>query len=142
MGPMQVLFLCPHSAGKSLLAASFFTDAIKAAGLQATADVAGTEPDEINIPSVEILLVDRGHTINWHPRRLASDDLERADIIVNMGCNREDIPTSKEVRDWEVPMLSEDFEGSVRAVEGRVALLVAELRAGSARSGGLEPPTS
>lgn len=124
---MQALFLCPHSAGKSLLAASFFTEEIKEAGLRATANVAGTEPDEMNIPSVEILLIARGHTINWHPRMLVSDDLERADIIVNMGCDPEDVPTSKEVRYWEVPMLSEDFEGSVKAIEKRVRLLVSEL---------------
>ncbi len=42
----SVLFMCPHAAGKSVIAATYFQEAVARLGLDATARVAGTDPDD------------------------------------------------------------------------------------------------
>jgi protein-tyrosine-phosphatase len=58
--PTSVLFLCPHSAGKSVLAATYFRAAATRLGLQVDAKIGGTHPDETILPNVHQALSDQG----------------------------------------------------------------------------------
>lgn len=113
---IHVLFLCPHAAGKSVLAATYFRAAAARIGLDARADVAGPEPENDLGPRVRQTLHDQGFVEAWHPRLVAEQDTARADMIINIGCDRSAIPTNKPVIEWDVPLLTEDFQGSVNAV--------------------------
>ncbi|MEO5985549.1 MAG: hypothetical protein ABIW50_00695 [Candidatus Limnocylindria bacterium] len=114
-----VLFLCPHAAGKSLIAATYFQAAVVRSGLDVLIDVAGPEPDEKNIPAVVAALEAQGYEVGWEPRLVTAHDADRADIIVSIGCDRSAIPTSQTVTEWQVPLLSEDLSGSMRAIHER-----------------------
>jgi len=112
----RVLFLCPHSAGKSLLAATYFRAAAARHGLDVELDVAGPEPDAFNMPNVQDALEAQGHQISWRPKLVTTEHTAAADVIVSVGCPLDSIPTDRPVTEWHVPQLSEDFAGSVQAI--------------------------
>lgn len=123
----KVLFMCPHSAGKSLLAATYFRAAAARAGLPVEIEVAGPDPDPENIPRVRDALLAQGYTIGWEPKRVSEAHTEQADLIVSVGCSADDIPTQKRLTQWEVPMLMDDFTGAVNAIHERAEALARTL---------------
>jgi protein-tyrosine-phosphatase len=123
----RVLFLCPHAAGKSLLAATYFRAAAARAGLDVAIAVAGPEPDDVNMAPVEAELESQGFRIGWQPKLVADIDVEAADIVVSIGCDHASIPGTPDITEWDVPTLSDDFAGSVRAIHTRAEALAAGL---------------
>jgi protein-tyrosine-phosphatase len=113
---VNVLFLCPHAAGKSILAATYFSAAAARIGLDATAHVAGPEPDSELDPRVRRALQDQGFLEQWTPRLVQQHEADAADTIINIGCDRDSIPTTKAVTDWDVPLLTDDFSASIAAL--------------------------
>lgn len=111
-----VLFLCPHAAGKSLLAATYFRAAAGRRGLDVNIEVAGPEPDPVNMPGVASALETQGYTIDWQPRPVESADVESADVVVSIGCDHSAIPEGRPITEWDVPLLSEDFAGSMEGI--------------------------
>ena len=112
----NVLFLCPHAAGKSILAATYFQSAAARIGLAATATVAGPEPEPDLGPQVRQALHAQGFIEQWAPRLVTPADTAEADVIVNIGCEPAAIPTAKTTLEWDVPLLTNDFEGSMAAL--------------------------
>ncbi len=127
MTPKQVLFMCPHAAGKSLFAATYFRAAAIRKGVDVNISVAGPEPDPANMPNVRAALEEQGYTISWHPRLVTPDDTSAADIVISVGCDHAAIPTDGPIIEWDVPLLSEDFEGSMRGIHIHAESLAAEL---------------
>lgn len=123
----RVLFLCPHSAGKSLAAATYFRAAAIRSGLEVELDVAGPDPDADNMASVTEALRAQGYTIDWNPRLVTAADTEAADLVISVGCEPGTIPTEGAVIEWHVPMLSEDFDGSMGAIHREAEALAADL---------------
>jgi protein-tyrosine-phosphatase len=123
----KVLFLCPHSAGKSVLAATYFRAATRRLGVDAEASVAGTEPDREVMPNVSAALAAQGFVESWQPRLVTAAEIDAADVIVNIGCVHADLPTDRRVTDWDVPLLSENFVGSMAALHERAESLAREL---------------
>jgi protein-tyrosine-phosphatase len=113
---VSVLFLCPHAAGKSILAATYFRAAAARIGLDAVAEVAGPEPEDDLGPRVRKALGDQGFVEHWRPRLVTERDTALANKIVNIGCDRSMIPTDASVIDWDVPLLTEDFAASMAAI--------------------------
>ncbi len=113
---IQVLFLCPHSAGKSVLAATYFTAAAARIGLSATAEVAGPEPDDDLGLNVRDALRGQGFVEGWRPKLLSPQDVAGADLIVNIGCDPSTIATDSPVVEWDVPLLDDDFQGAMTAI--------------------------
>ena len=113
---ITVLFLCPHAAGKSVLAATYFQSAAARIGLDAVATIAGPEPDDDLPPRLRESLRDQGLVERWTPRLVTAQDTAVADVIVNIGCATSSIPTDKVMIEWDVPFLSEDFQGSMTAL--------------------------
>ncbi len=124
---VRLLFLCPHAAGKSVLAATYFAAASARLGLDATADVAGPEPESDLQPRVRQALHDQGFVERWHPRLVRDHDTESADIIVSIGCDRSAIPTDKPLLEWDVPLLVDDFQGSMTAIHKLAESLAVQL---------------
>ncbi len=54
--PRTVLFLCPHNAAKSVIAAALFAREAARRGLAIHADSAGTEPDAAPAPRVAFVI--------------------------------------------------------------------------------------
>lgn len=125
---IHVLFLCPHSAGKSVFAATYFRAAAARLGVDAIADVAGTDPDDDIMPDVKAAIEAQGFVITDAPRLVSASDTERADIIVSIGCDRSEM-LRNDVVEWEVPMLSDDFAGSMNAIFERSEALARTLQA-------------
>ena len=127
----KILFMCPHAAAKSLIAAGYFEKQAKSAGLDVSISTAGTDPDPAPYPSVIEHLSQFGIDISDHvPARFTTKQLQSADRVVSIGCDTSEIaPYAKNLESWdEVPMLSDDFYGTCAAIGVRVEALVDELK--------------
>ena len=125
----NVLFLCPHSAGKSILAATYFRAACARLGVDATATVAGTDPDRHVMPDVAAALRRQGFAITDAPRLVTPDDTDNADLVVSIGCDHGEIPGER-IIEWDAPMLSDDFTGSIDAIHDHAEALAHQLASG------------
>lgn len=123
----SVLFLCPHSAGKSVLAATYFRAAAARLGIDAVAAVAGTDPDEGVMPNVRTAIEAQGFSVTDAPRKVSPTDVERADIVISIGCDHGDVPAGTLV-EWDVPLLSDDLHASMNAIHHHAETLAASLQ--------------
>lgn len=127
---MNVLFLCPHGAAKSVFAKVYFADMTRGAGLDVTVSNAGTEPDPVVNRKVEAYLRDEGFDVSgFVPPLLTDGMLDTADLVVSIGCiTAEQLPPDTQYRDWsDIPMLSADFQASRNAIYTKVEQLVKRL---------------
>ncbi len=126
---ITVLFLCPHNAAKSVIAASYCERLAKAAHLDLKVVQAGTEPDQAIMPVVQDLLEHDGFSVALHrPRSVTQNDLLQADVVVTMGCDLEalGVPDKKRL-DWnDVPPASADVLACRRTVLTRLLALLSE----------------
>lgn len=121
----SVLFACVHNSGRSVAAAAL---ARHYAGDLTDVRDAGSDPaDEVN-PTVAEVLADIGLPVVEHvPTRLDYDLVERADVVVTLGCD-EACPAvpGKRIVDWPV----DDPKGQqLSAVQAIVADLDERVRA-------------
>ena len=139
MGPERtILFLCPHNAAKSVLAAAYFDQLARERGLAYRAASAGTSPDAAPSPAVVAMLRDEGIDVTGHrPRRLSPEDLASAHRVISLGCDPGDLDGGDvRVDRWDdVPPVSQDLGASRAAIKRRLDLLVNELAAD------VKPPT-
>lgn len=130
----HILFLCPHAAAKSLMAAAYLRQAISEHGLAVEIDSAGTEPDEEAAPLVVEMLRGEGIDVSAHlPRRVSAEDLRRAYRIISLGCTGDELDAiepgiSRRLETWgDVPMISQNPNGSRAAIRTHIEQLVTEL---------------
>ena len=125
-----ILFLCPHNAAKSVLAAAYFDQGAVARGLPFRADSAGTDPDAHPSPAVVAALRAEGIDVTGHrPRRVTAADLTRASRVISLGCNPDDVPEADVLLErWDdVPPVSQELEVARLAIRHRVATLLEDL---------------
>lgn len=128
----KILFLCPHGAAKSVLAAAYFQRLADERGLPYRALSAGTEPDPVMSPSVVDQLRAEGLPVpSQAPRSVTGADLQSAHGIVSLGCDLAGrLPAGTEPLDWsDVPPVSADLPAARRAILAHVEQLVDELAA-------------
>lgn len=129
-GKPEVLFLCRHNAGRSQMAAAFFTHL---AGDQAVAWSGGSEPldhvDPVVVAAMSERDIDLAHE---YPKPWTDEIVHAADVVVTMGCG-DTCPVFTGVRyeDWPVAdPAGKDIE-AVRPIrdeiERRVRHLLADL---------------
>ena len=136
-----VVFLCPHNALRSVIAAALFNR--DAAGL-ARAESAGTEPDpRVNERTITVLREVGIDVAESTPERVTRAQLERADRVVSLGCPLEpELATAAagKLEEWPMPDTTGKPVEAVRDVREligvRVAHLLVELRH---PSGGRQP---
>lgn len=125
---VNVLFMCPHSAGKSLLAATYFKAAAARRAVEVHIDIAGTDPDDVPMPVVQEALAEQGFGVGWLPAAVTEADTAGADMIVSIGCAHGEVPTTKHIVEWDVPMISTDLAGSMQAIHELAEELAASLQ--------------
>jgi arsenate reductase len=128
--PPTVLFMCPHGAAKSVLASAYFQRLAKERGLNVRVESAGTQPDAEVAPAVASHLTKNGYAVPIEkPRRVTSEDLAMADVIISIGCDLKGLPLPPgKLRKWDdVPSPSEDFARADEAIRKRVVDLIEEL---------------
>jgi arsenate reductase len=126
----KILFLCPHAAAKSVLAAAYFNRLAQKQGLDFVADAAGTEPDEAVAPAVVKLLAEEGMDMSHHkPRRVSEIELNTAYKVISMGCDLDDLAIAPEsVEEWlDIPAPSQDLVGARNRIEAHIQALIENL---------------
>ena len=128
--PSRVLFVCLHGAAKSVIGAAHFRRLASARGLPIGAVAAGTEPDPQLAPgAVKGLAGDGLQPAPARPRPVTLYDLESATRVVSFGC---DVTPrqGQRVDQWDVPAVSDGYEGARDRIVANVERLVAELAGG------------
>ncbi|HEX2622537.1 MAG TPA: hypothetical protein VHL11_20395 [Phototrophicaceae bacterium] len=127
-----VLFLCPHNAAKSVIAAAYFDQMAAAAGLSLRAVSAGTEPSAQVVPIVAGLLQGEGFDVSgFQPRHVTDAELQQAHRVISMGCEPADLAlASDRLERWDdVPPASQDLAGSSGAIRQHIEQLLTDLKA-------------
>jgi arsenate reductase (thioredoxin) len=127
-----ILFLCPHNAAKSVLAAAYFDQLARERGLNYRAASAGTSPDAAPSPAVVAMLREEGIDVaGYRPRRVTAEDLTSAHRVISLGCDPDDLAGGNtRVERWDdVPPASQDLDASRIAIKRHLNLLVDELAA-------------
>jgi arsenate reductase (thioredoxin) len=128
MGDVRtILFLCPHNAAKSVIAAAYLERLAAECGLTLRATSAGTDPDPGVSPGVAGALLAEGIDVRAHrPRRVTAGELARASRVVSLGCNLGDIASpGLVIESWDdVPSPSADLTGACAVIAARVRRLV------------------
>ena len=109
---IDVLFVCTHNAGRSVVAKMLFNDRASKLGLNLRAESAGTNPGNQINPAVQRVLESfKIDTSNETPKLMTDELLASNPRIVTMGCktDTESCPSVNfaEVEDWGLPDPSE-----------------------------------
>lgn len=126
-----ILFLCPHAAAKSVIAAAYFNHLAQEQGLPFVGDAAGTDPSPAVAPAVVALLNDEGIDVSRHqPRRVSRDELAQAYQVISLGCDLPDLEIEPDlVEEWlDIPAPSQDLHGAQAAIRNYVDALVDQLK--------------
>jgi protein-tyrosine-phosphatase len=122
----RVLFLCPHGAAKSVLAAVYCQQLARERGLELAVNFAGTEPDTAVAPAVAQLLQKEGFDVShFVPHRVTASELIEADWIISLGCDVDKLPDAHEVIQWhDVPLPSQNLLTARDMILARVKAFV------------------
>jgi arsenate reductase len=124
-----ILFLCPHGAAKSILAAAYCQRLAAERGLEVRAVAAGTEPDPEVSPAVARALLEDGIDVRGHrPRRVAPEELTGAWRVISMGCELGDLaPPGLVVERWDdIPPPSAQLDAARELIAARLPRLLDE----------------
>lgn len=129
-----VLFLCPHGAAKSVLAAALFQQLANQYGLPLRATNAGTQPDPEIAPHVRTLLAREGLELPLEqPQLVTAELLMEATYCISLGCDSQELPL--EPNHWEVwddiPPPSQDLDGAYRLLQQRLTIWLERFCTGS-----------
>ena len=124
-----VLFMCPHGAAKSVMASAYFQKLAKERGLNVRVDAAGTDPEPALSKGVVARLQKDGYAVPIEkPRAATAADMTTADVVISMGCDLSKLPAPKgELKNWNVPDFSANFDAAEQAIRDQVTRLVDEL---------------
>jgi protein-tyrosine-phosphatase len=131
-----VLFLCPHNALRSVIAAALLNHLAdgRARGISA-----GTEPDErVNERTITVLREVRIEVGNEKPGKVSREQLQQADRVISLGCPLPPELASAavgKIEEWPMPDTAGKPVEAVREVreliKTRVQQLMGELDATS-----------
>ena len=127
----RVIFACVHNAGRSQMAAAFFS--ALADPTRAVAVSAGTQPGDRVHPEVVDAMAEIGIDISQEfPKPLTDEAVQAADVVIAMGCGDAcPVYPGKRYLDWELEDPAGKAVESVRRIRDeirrRVEGLLAEL---------------
>lgn len=126
-----VLFVCPHNAAKSIMAAAYFNEGARRQGLPLQGISAGTHPANSVSTAVVALLQENGIDVSAQkPRQVNNEELGRAARVISLGCEdlKSSMPTSTAFESWDnVPPPIKDVHASQDVIRSRVADLLSRL---------------
>jgi arsenate reductase len=123
----NILFICPHGAAKSVIAAADCRQQAALGGLSIDALSAGTEPDDVvPLPVVAALRAEGIDVSGYRPRQVTSEDFAAAGYIVSLGCDLDGlIPPGTVIERWnDIPPVSEDIDRARAAIRSHVIALL------------------
>ncbi len=126
-----ILFLCPHGAAKSVMAAAYFRRLAGQRQLDVSATFAGTEPDAAVSPAVAELLRAEGIEVTGYiPRHVTAEELVEAWRVISLGCDVTHLaPPGLAVERWDdVPPPSQNLVAARDIILAHVERLVDELK--------------
>ena len=97
----RVAFVCVQNAGRSQMSTAFAEREVSERGLDEHVEVVtgGTDPaDHVHEEVVEIMRELDIDLSDRTPREVSTEELERCDLVVTMGCSTLDLDV--QVRDW------------------------------------------
>jgi arsenate reductase len=127
----RIVFLCPHGAAKSVIAAAYCQQLADRQNVPLRATAAGTEPDaEVSPAVVELLRMEGIDIADQRPRRVTPEELVAASRIISLGCDLGDLQTADTVVEhWDdVPPPSQNLLLARDQIRAHVEQLVATLR--------------
>jgi arsenate reductase len=123
-----VLFLCPHNALRSVIAAALFN---RLADGRAQGESAGTEPDErVNDRTIAVLREVGIEVGDEKPGRVTPDQLRQADRVISLGCPLEpDLAATAagKIEEWPMPDTTGKPVEAVREVRELIRARVEQL---------------
>jgi arsenate reductase (thioredoxin) len=125
--PPTILFLCPHGAAKSVMAAAYFQRLAEQQGIDVHATAADVDPSPEISPAVIELLAQEGIDVSGHaPQRVTREQIDSAGCVVSLGCDLDTSPLANiVVEQWDdVPLPSQDLVASRNRIYEHVAQLV------------------
>jgi arsenate reductase (thioredoxin) len=126
----SLLFLCPHGAAKSVIAAAYCRRLVAQHGLDFDVTSAGTEPDAVVAPTVVALLRTEGLDVaHEQPRAVTREALAAAFRVISMGCEVSDLaPPGSIVEHWnDIPSPIQDLIAARDRISTHVEQLIAGL---------------
>src|SRR5215208_269748 len=127
----QIVFLCPHGAAKSVIAAAYCQQLADRQNVALRATAAGTEPDaEVSPAVLELLRMEGIDIADQRPQRVTPEELVAAARIISLGCDLGDLQTAGlVVEHWDdVPPPSQNLLLARDQIRIHVEQLVATLR--------------
>jgi protein-tyrosine-phosphatase len=127
----RIVFLCPHGAAKSVIAAAYCQQLADRHNVPLRASAAGTEPDAEFSPAVLELLHTEGIEVaDQRPRRVTPEELAAASRIISLGCDLDDLQTAGMVVErWDdVPPPSQNLLLARDLIRAHVEQLLETLR--------------
>ena len=123
-GLPRAYFVCIGNAGRSQMAQALYER------LGGEARSAGSRPERVLHPEVVEALAEVGIDVSTRrPKAIDAADVERADVVVTMGCGEDACPVlpGKRYVDWNLPDPLGRPLPEVRALRDDIARRVAEL---------------
>ncbi|SEF31530.1 Protein-tyrosine-phosphatase [Amycolatopsis pretoriensis] len=130
MNTPEVLFVCVHNAGRSQMAAALLDH--HAAGRVAVRSAGSAPANEVD-PAVVAVMAELGIDVSREfPKRLTTDAVEAADVVITMGCGDAcPVFPGKRYLDWQLDDPAGRSAADVRPIrdeiDRRVRALLAEL---------------
>ena len=137
----EVLFVCTHNAGRSQMAAALLDH--QAAG-RIRVRSAGSQPAAELNPAVVAAMAEIGLDISREiPKRLTTDQVQVADIVITMGCGDAcPVLPGKRYLDWDLPDPAGLDLSAVRPIRDEIARCVAKLVDELGQANPTSPPSS
>jgi len=122
----EVLFVCVHNAGRSQMAAALLDH--YAAGRVRVRSAGSAPADEVN-PAVVEAMGELGIDLTTAaPKRLTTEGVSAADVVVTMGCGDAcPVFPGKRYLDWPLPDPAGQGVASVRPIRDEIAARVRAL---------------
>jgi len=127
----QIVFVCPHGAAKSVIAAAYCQQLADQSGVSLHATSAGTDPDaEVPSAVVALLRADGIDVADYRPRRVTVEELATAHRIVTFSCDLGDLARpGMVVERWDdVPSPSQNLPGARDGIRDHVVHLVVAMK--------------
>ncbi len=124
---VEVLFLCPHGAAKSVIAAALLNDLAVRRGQRVHAHNAGTHPDAKFAPKALVMLSVAGIAPPAGvPQHVKAEMIAEAAWVISIGCELGDLPAvPAKLIEWQgVPAVSEAPMAAYDAIRDRVTTLL------------------
>ena len=127
----QVIFVCEHGAGKSVIAAAYFNKLAAERGLPDRAIYRGANPSaELSAAALEGLRKDGVAVPTTSPSAITTDDVNTATHIFAIGCTLpQHAASSGKAENWsDVPELGDGYAPTRDAIKRHVEHLLDQLQ--------------